>query len=126
MTEAVSQSDREIDKSAERAYDSSDILRDQRGDLGAILPDLEGRHGADAALRADILAFVNVHLDELKRSVAGSLGELDEVRADHLAGAAPRGGEVDDHGLGAGHELIELGLVGDLLDHDEEKKGEKV
>lgn len=87
------------------AHDLSDLL--------AALEDDEGGHSADAELLRDVGDLIDVHLDE----VCGGelLGELDDLRRDHLAGAAPRGEAVkdDDLILEGGGEFLFAGNVVD-------------
>jgi hypothetical protein len=55
---------------------------------------LKRGHGRDTALRGDVIQVVDVNLDEHHVLELGS--QLLEVRADHLARAAPGRGEVDE------------------------------
>ena len=81
----------------------------------AALVELEGGHGLDAYVLRGLLVGINVDLDE------DGVGELflhsNEFGADHLAGRAPGGSEVNDNELvtGRGKALIVFSFVSEEL-----------
>src|SRR5579871_2556453 len=85
----------------------------------AAFEDHERRDAADAVLLGDLLVLVDVDLGylELARVVPG---DLVQDRGDHLAGAAPLGPVIYQHGdIGVQHVGLETGVAGidDLVAH---------
>lgn len=83
--------------------------------LLAVLKEEESRHSGDTVLRGDLGQLVDVDLEEL--DVLVLLAQSLDVRGDGLAGAAPLGEEVDQHGfvLEGGGEVVlavRTGLAG--------------
>ena len=85
--------------------------------LLAVLVELEGGHGLDAARLRDVSGLVDIHLAEDDVRVGG--GELFEFGLDHVAGGAPRGEEVhdDDFARVVREHGVKLSLVGDQGGH---------
>ena len=79
--------------------DTSDVEADDGGELldaaAVALAEDDVRDGADAELAGELLAVVNVHLDEQDIRVLGR--ELRELADKPLARAAPRGEEVNNN-----------------------------
>lgn len=94
-----------------RGVGTDDLL-----DLVAALEDDEGGHGADADLLGDLGLLVDVDLEEVDLLAGGGVRDLLEDGADGLAGAAPGRPEVDDGGLLAVDDLLELLVAGDCGD----------
>lgn len=67
----------------------------ERANLGTPLVELKRGHACDASLLRCFTVFVHVHFDKGDGRVACLLADGLKHRADPLAGATPRGGEVN-------------------------------
>src|SRR5437868_8515622 len=83
--------------------------------LLAVLEDEDGRDAADAVTLGDARRVVDVELGDLVLA-DGLVRDFLDDRSEHFAGAAPRGGEIDEDGLRRLEDfLIEI-RVGELDD----------
>ena len=82
----------------ERAHLRQRQRADEFVDDSAAAEQLDRGNAADLELLREVLVLVGVHLDDLDLACV-LVGDLLEHRTERAARAAPRGPEIDEHGL---------------------------